>query len=189
MTPATDRPLTAALHAAVERDRSPADRLYAIADAARQPLLARAGFELFDLERYSLFPPNTAPHMNAVGPYLIPVPFAPRYPFPESGYFDLWSERLGASGGFLLTSAADLRAVWEHLREIFLVADESGNEFFFRYYDPRVVRGFLPTLTATEAKQFFGPVRRIFVEADGGTELLVARPTDTGVRIDRRPLE
>src|SRR5438128_1168824 len=125
------RPSAAALHAAVERDRSPADRVYAVADAARQPLLARAGFELFDLERYSLFPANTAAHMSAVAPYLIPVPFAPRHPFPESGYLDLWAERLGDSGGILLTSAADLRTLWEHLREVFLVADETGREFFF----------------------------------------------------------
>lgn len=190
MTPAATsaRPTPAALHAAIERDRAPGERVYAIADAARDPLLARAGFEMFGLERYSLFPSRTSPQMTAVAPYLIPVPFGPRYPFRESGFLDLWADRLGGSGGILLGCAADLRDVWEHLREVFLVSDEGGNEFYFRYYDPRVLRGFLPSLTGAEARQFFGPVRRFYAEADSGAELLVARPTDAGVKIERRQL-
>jgi hypothetical protein len=182
------RPAPTALHAAIERDRAPGERIYAIIDAARDPHLARSGFEQFELERYSLFPTRTSPQMAAVAPYLVPVPFAPKYPFAESGFFDLWASRFGGSAGVLLGSAAELRDVWEHLQDAFLVTDEAGSEFYFRYYDPRVLRAFLPSLEGAEARQFFGPVRRFYVEADGGAGLLVARATDAGVAIDRRPL-
>lgn len=177
----------AALHAAVAAGRSSGEQLYALADAARDPELARAGFERFRLERYTLFPNNIHPQMPPVGPYLVPVPFAAKYPFPDAGYFDLWAGRVGTSAGVLLGTAADLRTVWEHLKGVFLVEDERGAEFFFRYYDPRVLRAFLPTLTPAEARQFFGPVLRFYAEADGGTELLVFRPGDRGVVADRRP--
>src|SRR4051812_26331407 len=156
----------AALHAIVERARLPAERLYAVADAARDPQLARAGVEQFDLERFSLFPGNTSRQLATVAPFLVPVPFESKYPFRASGYFDLWADHLGVSGGILFTSSADVRVVWEHLRDVYLAGDDKGNEFYFRFYDPRVLRNFLPSLTAAEAKQFFGPARRFFVEAD-----------------------
>lgn len=178
----------AALHAAIEKSRAPGEHLYAVADAARDPHLARAGFERFKLERYSLFPATIHPQMPPVGPYLIPVPFAAKYPFPERGYFDLWCERFGTSGGVLLSTSGDLRTIWEHLRGVFLVEDERGSEFFFRFYDPRVLRGFLPSLTATEAKQFFGPVKRFYIESDGGSELLTARPGEKVVLVESRSL-
>jgi hypothetical protein len=176
----------AALHAAIDRSRAPGEQLYAVADAARDPELARAGFERFKLERYTLFPATIHPQMPPVGPYLIPVPFGAKYPFPDAGYFDLWAGRFGRSCGVLLTTAADLRTIWEHLRGVFLVEDERGTEFFFRFYDPRVLRDFFPSLTVAEAKQFFGPVKRFFAESDGGAELLVARPGEKGAIVERR---
>lgn len=114
----------AALHAFIERHRGAAERVYAVVDSARDPQLAFAGIERFGLERWSLFPSNTARQMAAVAPYLIPVPFEPRYPFATPGYFDLWAARLGTSAGILVTTAADTRDVWDHLRGQFLVADE-----------------------------------------------------------------
>jgi hypothetical protein len=178
----------AALHAILERERLAADRLYAVVDAARDPVLARAGFEQFDLDRYSLFPGNTSRQLATVAPFLIPVPFESKYPFRTSGYFEMWAEHLGGSGGILFTSSADVRIVWEHLRDVYLAGDDKGNEFYFRFYDPRVLRNFLPSLTAAEAKQFFGPARRFFIEGDGGTEVLVARATESGVKTESRAI-
>ena len=34
----------------------------------------------------------------------------------------------------------------------------------FRYYDPRVLRSFLPACNAAELHQFFGPVQSFIVE-------------------------
>ncbi len=178
----------AALHGMIERERLAADRVYAVVDAARDLHLARAGFEQFDLDRFSLFPGNTSRQMATIAPFVVPVPFEAKYPFRNSGYLEMWAERLGNSSGVLLTASADLREVWEHLRELFLAADDQGHEFYFRFYDPRVLRSFLPSLSAAEAKQFFGPVRCWFPEQDGGNEVLVARATSGGVKIEARSL-
>ena len=56
---------------------------------------------------------------------------------------------------------------------IFNVADEDGQTFFFRFYDPRVLRAFLPTCSPSQLTDFFGPVRAMIVESEGGEELQV----------------
>lgn len=41
-----------------------------------------------------------------------------------------------------------------------------GREVYFRYYDPRVLRLFLPTCTPEEINTFFGPVACFLMEAE-----------------------
>jgi len=52
------------------------------------------------------------------------------------------------------------------------VQTEDGRELYFRFYDPRVLRIFLPTCNAEEAATFFGPVRQFLVEAQDAETLL-----------------
>ena len=59
-----------------------------------------------------------------------------------------------------------------HLRKFLRVQDESGRRMLFRYYDPRVLRSFLPTCTGDELRSFFGPVQRFLAEAPEGQALL-----------------
>jgi hypothetical protein len=63
----------------------------------------------------------------------------------------------------------------------------------FRYYDPRVLRVYLPTCTSDELKTVYGPVQQYFAETDTGEGLtrfevktgkLVAEELDvTGLRL------
>lgn len=176
------------LHAFLERHRTAAEQVFAIVDSARDPYIARAAFEQFALERWSLFPPNTAPHMSAVAPYLVPIPVEPKYPYSRSGFLDLWAESLGTCAGIVLTTTMAARVLWEHLQGVFLAVDEHGNELFFRYYDPRILRGFLSAVNVADAKLFFGPVKQIFVEGEEPHEMCVCRPAPEGTRIVRAML-
>jgi hypothetical protein len=48
----------------------------------------------------------------------------------------------------------------------------------FRYYDPRVLRAFLPTCNAGELKTLFGDVDQFFIESkEVGALLDTASPT------------
>ena len=51
-----------------------------------------------------------------------------------------------------------------HLEKSILVKTESEKEYFFRFYDPRVLRIFLPTCNAEQLKEFFGPVEQFICE-------------------------
>jgi hypothetical protein len=74
----------------------------------------------------------------------------------------------GNSWGIFLVSPASLETLRRHFRRFLLVHDTSGNELYFRFYDPRVLRTFLPTCTGAETKRFFAPVGIYLVEAENG---------------------
>ncbi len=60
-----------------------------------------------------------------------------------------------------------------HFRHFLIVKDESGRKLYFRFYDPRVLRVFLPTCTKTQLREFFGPVEVFVLEDENPTNALV----------------
>lgn len=81
-----------------------------------------------------------------------------------------------AWGVALRTRAPD--GLRHHLRHFLVVRDPQARRLVFRYYDPRVLRVFLPTCLPAEVNHFFGPVDSWFAEGPGGRDLLEFR-TDT----------
>lgn len=169
------------LHAIVEGERDPSDRLYGIVDAARDRQLAFDASLRFGWRLQWLFGEDTAHQMRDVAPYLVPIEF-------NSAYLDLWAERIGSSVGILLLAGAQPDELRAHLATLFESVDERGGEFFFRFYDPRVLRVFLPTCSAAHATKFFGPIRRIIVEAEEPNGILVYSPNSEGVNVEERSL-
>lgn len=131
---------------------------------------------------HTLFESPLAPHLDHVAPQLASID-------PDSGYLDLWAEHLGRSAGILLITSEPPGALRSHLREIFLASDEEDFQYSFRYYDPRVLRVYLPTCTGEEVQEFFGPIRRILVEAETPGVVLVCEPTRVGANIEERPIQ
>lgn len=174
----------AALHALVSRHLHGDQRLYGIADSARDAELASYAFRVYMEERRWLFEDYAAPHMGPVAPYLVSIAYRAQYPYRRSDHLDVWADRLGTNAGILLLTRADPKPLWRHLRAMFRVRDEAGEEFYFRYYDPRVLRVYLPTCNAEETRLFFGPVETFLVESETPGRLLVCRPGRTGVKIE-----
>jgi Domain of unknown function (DUF4123) len=136
-------------------------RLYGVVDAAQDVELALTA-RLMGHRIHTLFSGDLALSLAHVGPCLVEL----RDP---CAYVGKWTESIGMSAGILLETSADLQTLGKHLRTIFVVTDEEAQEYFFRFYDPRVLRAFLPTCTANELREFFGPVTRWIVENDRGT--------------------
>lgn len=74
----------------------------------------------------------------------------------EDGWGDHW--------GIYLVSTASLDELLRHFRRYVMTRDESGRMFYFRFYDPRVFRPYLPTCTEGELDIIFGPVEAFIVE-------------------------
>ncbi len=139
-------------------------RLYAVLDAARDgavlDLLRRAADQ-----RASLYE-GASPEIERVGPFLVALP-------PESQLLEMLAiEAWGKSWGIFLRSETPFAEVRRHLRRFLTVALEDGKEYYFRFYDPRVLRHFLPSCTPEELAQFFGPIESIFGEDRDGAALL-----------------
>jgi hypothetical protein len=153
----------------------PGERLYGIVDAAQEKDLAFEARDRFNLPIRMLFQGEAAQYATEIAPYLIPID-------PASEYLESWARRWGKNAGILLTTAADPGKLFRHLREIFVVKGEEGQEYFFRYYDPRVLRTFLPTCTPQEAAEFFGPISLFLVEADEPDFAVPFTMTEKGIQ-------
>jgi pSer/pThr/pTyr-binding forkhead associated (FHA) protein len=147
--------------------------LYGLLDAARDPKvleLLRASKEQYQ----SLYEGVQGEVLAAYAPYLVSLP-------PECGLLnDLLAQGWGKSWGVFLTCEKPFAEVRKHFRHFLLVDVEGGERMYFRFYDPRVLRVFLPTCTPTEAKEFFGPVRTFLVESDKGDAVAQFVPAPDG---------
>jgi len=111
----------------------------------------------------TLFEGDMAEQVAHAGPCLIALK-----PSDTAAFLQKWVGEIGRNAGILLDTPASLDELFHHLRDIFVVTDEEGQEYFFRYYDPRVFRTFLPTCEDSELREFFGVVSRWLVEAENG---------------------
>jgi hypothetical protein len=76
------------------------------------------------------------------------------------------------SWGVFVKCGAQLEVLRRHLRTLLLVRDESGNNLMFRYYDPRILRIYLPTCRVGELETVFGPIERFLMEDETSDTLL-----------------
>lgn len=75
----------------------------------------------------------------------------------------------GKSWGVFLGTNLEFGEARKHLRH-FLMADiEGGQKVIFRFYDPRVMRVFIPTCNAEQRKEFFGKIQHFLVESEAET--------------------
>jgi hypothetical protein len=81
-----------------------------------------------------------------------------------------------------------LDVVRRHLRRFLRVTDERGKQLLFRYYDPRVLRIYLPTCTTAELETFFGPLVRFVAEDADQQVALTFERTLTGLGVKRTSL-
>lgn len=162
---------------ALEKLRLPGEPLYAVMDAARDPDVLRLVAESGESSR-PLFEGEAAHKLMAFAPYL--VFFAAESKLLATLLEAGW----GKSWGVYFTSAAGFMDIHGHLREMLVAEDEEGATMLFRYYDPRVLRLYLPTCTQVEIARFFGPIIRFLVEDESPDGLLHFAPAGQGLRRD-----
>jgi hypothetical protein len=109
----------------------------------------------------------------------------------RSAFLRKWVEQMGSHPGVLFESSAPFDTLCAHLRSVFVAIDEERQEYFFRFYDPRVLCTFLPTCREDELREFFGPIDRWIAETEDGTALTIfsledSRVTRTRIAAPRR---
>ncbi len=112
------------------------------------------------------------PHVLAMAaPYLVEL--------RPGDLFTKWviSRGWGNSWGIFLASTSTLSILSRHFRRFIMVKTEEDEKFYFRYYDPRVLRTYLPTCSKTELKFLFEEVRLFIAEEEGGRRLIEYYPS------------
>lgn len=133
--------------------------IFTVLDGASAPGLVTKLYEL-EPEYCCLYRGELAPDIASVAPYLARL--EPGTPFTELVLGEGW----GAHWGIFVASTSNLRALRNHFREFHTVQLPDQRTVLFRYYDPRVLRSFLPACNAEELKAFFGPVQSYFAEGE-----------------------
>lgn len=144
-------------------------RTFAVLDGAALPdLLDRLAEASPD--HVCLYRGELAPDMRQCAPYLVEL--------QDRGLFTDWvlSEAWGSHAGIFVSAADDLRTLRQHFRRFSIVQSPDGKPLYFRYYDPRVLRVYLPTCNRQEMDILFGPVRRFVMEDEGAASALMMRP-------------
>lgn len=147
---------------AIEMMRNVGDSLFAVLDAARDDRILQLLRESPNEVR-SLYEGSKGDAMADAAPYLVRL--GPQDWLLES----LVTEGWGQSWGVYFDCALSFKEVRRHLRHFLRVQQEGAQEFiYFRFYDPRVLRIFLPTCIAAQLDQFYGPIQRFLFEDPSG---------------------
>lgn len=135
--------------------------IYAILDAARDEAIYKKIQEA-GLKDGCLYHGTKAVELAEVAPYLMHLKL--------DDTFTEWliNKGWGSSWGIFLESSASTDQLKRHFRKFLTVYDEDGNPLYFRFYDPRVLRVYLPTCNANELQTIFGPISRYCVEGKDG---------------------
>jgi len=131
--------------------------VYAVLDGASIKNLRPKLYNLRP-EHVCLYRGRLEPDMAEVAPYLVRL--------EQDSAFAQWvlGDGWGKHWGIFAVTRAELNPLRTHFRRFLMVHESGGKPLYFRYYDPRVLRVYLPTCTSQELKTVFGPVEYFLVE-------------------------
>ena len=155
-------------------------RIYAVLDGARDPRVAR--LVVGSAPGWCLYRGKLPQELADAAPQLLEL--RPGHDYADTFFRVGWRN----GWGVLLASAAPQPALYRHLRRMLLARSESGRSFVFRYYDPRVLRLYLPSCTAEEVERFLGPIAAVVAEAEEEGQFNVFRRAAAGfehLRVER----
>lgn len=134
------------------------ESLYGILDSARSLEIAPA-LKNIQVEHDSLYRGRSEEPMWDVAPYLVRCERGT--PFMQW----LLEKGWGNSWGIFLTSTSKLDDLRKHFQQFLLIKLDGNKDFYFRFYDPRILRAFIPSSTLEQSSEIFGPVRSFLMEA------------------------
>lgn len=139
--------------------------LFAVLDAARCDRIVELLRESVDTYR-SLYDGIQEVAMEDAAPHL--VQFSERSKLLDRIILEGW----GKSWGVYLICRSPFADVRRHFRRFLFVEElETRQCMYFRFYDPRVLRSFLPLCTPRQKFELFGEVQSFLVESKKGEAL------------------
>jgi hypothetical protein len=142
--------------------------IWMIVDAARDRTIFRMLLECH-LEYSCLCSGTLPPALEIAAPYLVQLEYQ------DSDTRRLLERAWGNSWGIFLKCDLRLDNVRRHLRQFLVVRDPQGSRLVFRYYDPRVLRVYLPTCFEGELRSVFGPIEFFWTEGQVPEDMLEFR--------------
>jgi len=128
------------------RDLAASGRLYAIIDACATPSVVEKAWEIGETHAISLYRGSADEMYSAFAPYL----FAVDGDLLDWILSELWTE----PWGIFAVSDAEFDALRRHFRR-FLIVGAGTEQWYFRFYDPRVLRIVLGATNSVQNSRIF----------------------------------
>lgn len=147
--------------------------LYAVIDLARDPYLLLAVLEGFGGDRQCLFRGRAKEELGDQTAWIVRID-------RQNGLLDWlldegWNRRIVS----FIVSPLMLNQLTSHLRKFTRVKDSQDVEHFFRFYDPQVLRQYLPVFDKREHEMFFRSITCCAIEdTRNGDRILIGRSSD-----------
>jgi hypothetical protein len=139
--------------------------VWAILDGARHDRVYSYMIDSY-LDSSCLYSGQLPPELEVAAPYLVNLEQ------DDALTGRLIDDGWGESWGVFLKTATSMPRLRRHLREFLVVRDPGGRRLVFRFYDPRVLRVYLPTCTTEELRMVFGPIEAFWMEGPEPSMLL-----------------
>ncbi len=140
--------------------------MWAVLDGAKDERIYNLVSRCY-LDKCCLFAGELSPELERAAPHLVQI--SPRDSVSDSLLTLGW----GRAWGIFIQSDDSIRTLRRHLRTLLRVKDESGRYLLFRYYDPRVLRIYLPTCLDLELKSMFGSsIARFCMESEDSDSII-----------------
>lgn len=148
--------------------------VFAIVDGARDERIFGAVDGTYQTKE-CLYTGDLPWQMQMTAPYLVELAREERFTrfLLENGWGNSW--------GLFLRTETGFKQLRRHLRQFLRVRSEDGKRLLFRYYDPRVLRVYLPTCRPAELETFFGPIDAFLTEGEDPAEMIEFRREGMGL--------
>jgi hypothetical protein len=141
--------------------------LAAVLDASHDPDIL-LWLRQQDRPHLCLFAPPASETLAAYAPYVISLDTA--------GLRDLAEYVAGKPWAIYVAHRGTLQKLALHLKSHLMVRSPSGRPAYFRFFDPRVLRAYLPTCNRSQLQRFFGAdIEAVYAVGPAPREILQFR--------------
>lgn len=161
-------------------DGKPRASVWAVLDCARDVRIHPALISS-RLDFRCLYSGRLPAELERVAPQLVEL--LPDHRLLDTLLGDGWGQSWG-----VFVKIEDPSALRHHLRKFLKVRDEDGRRLIFRYYDPRVLRTYLPSCTGSELATLFGPMAAWLTEGERGESLIEFTQGSAGLMNRHHPV-
>lgn len=141
--------------------------VYAIVDGSRQPMVIPAALDAYSSNFRCLYSGNALAEFGDNAAWVVELKLG------ESTLNWLVTHGLNRRWAIFATSQLEISAFIRHLKKFTVTVGPDGRTLFFRFYDPHVLRQYLPVFDERQTQLLFSGVGDLFLEDTSGRNALI----------------
>jgi hypothetical protein len=162
--------------------KGPRPDVWAVLDGARDPKVFSAILGAHNVGA-CLYAGDISDELERCAPHLVQLDYEDSR-LTKRLLESVWEQ----SWGIFLRCDTSVDRLRRHLRRFLMVQDHSSRRLVFRYYDPRVLRVYLPTCFPEELDQIYGPIDRFWTAGEEHGQVLTFFRKNRAIAVEQLEL-